>query len=251
MKILIPISSHLDLAFSAGAAVILHALTLGFGIGSLERAPVPLVKQVQQCESISFVSRKHHIREPVRKHKRERVMKERVSPHPEMREAEQILERRVARSPSPDRRERKKVCRTVQQKEPREKAATPMKKKAPEPEERWLKPTERSGEKNIALSRSAAPAVEKGFTFTYPRFAELQGYEGRVTLKVTVSTEGRVLHVDLLKSSGHSILDKSAMRQMRGFLFLPALDKKGVPIESTVVWSMNFDLENTRARPDF
>ena len=126
-----------------------------------------------------------------------------------------------------------------------------MKKKAPEPEERWLKPTERSGEKNIALSRSAAPAVEKGIKFAYPRFAELQGYEGRVTMKATVSTEGRVLHVDLLKSSGHSILDYSAMRQARGVLFLPALDKKGVPIEAMVVWSVNFDFENTRARPDF
>jgi protein TonB len=96
-----------------------------------------------------------------------------------------------------------------------------------------------------AISRSAAPAVEKGFSFVYPRFARLQGYQGRVTLRVRVAPDGRVMTVDLEHSSGYDILDQSAMRQMKSVPFLPALDGQGYPIETVVIQSVNFTIKGT------
>ena len=45
----------------------------------------------------------------------------------------------------------------------------------------------------------------------YPEVARRWGLEGTVRLEITISKDGEVLHVTVKRSSGHSVLDKSAM----------------------------------------
>jgi len=245
MKILLPITNHLDLALSALAALLLHAAIVGFGFGPLERAPMPEINQNLRCETVSMSPRKHHTREPIKKQVRERVENERLAGAVEVENAARTLKRQPARNKSADTKVRKQVNRTVREVLPRERSETPSREKTPEPEEREIKPPEPSGEAETAISRSAAPAVEKGFSFTYPRFARLQGYQGRVTLRVRVAPNGTVITVDIEQSSGYDILDQSALRQMKSVPFLPALDRKGKPIETEVIQSVNFTIKGT------
>jgi protein TonB len=244
MKILVPISSSLDLTVSALAAVVLHAAVLGFGFGPLERAPMPEINQILRCETVTMSTRKHYTREPVKERIREAVERDRLETTPEAENATRILQRQPARDHSMETRTKKRVSRTVQEVLPRQSREAQVREKAPEPEERSLKPPEPSGEKETAISRVAAPAV-KGYDIIYPRFARLHGYEGRVTMAVTVGPDGKVLAVDLLKSSGYDILDRSAVRQMKSIPFLPALDRKGEPIEFRVKLSVNFNFKES------
>jgi len=57
----------------------------------------------------------------------------------------------------------------------------------------------------------------------YPRLARRRGYEGTVVLEVLVNRKGRAEEVRLLKSSGHRILDRSAVDSVRKWLFEPAM----------------------------
>ena len=67
---------------------------------------------------------------------------------------------------------------------------------------------------------------------SYPRLAKRRGYEGTVVLKVLVGIDGRVVDLEILESSGHDILDRSAEKSVRKWLFEPW--KKGD--ESIEMW---------------
>jgi TonB family protein len=56
----------------------------------------------------------------------------------------------------------------------------------------------------------------------YPERARLRGWEGVVLLAVTVDAKGYPTQVDLEKSSGHSILDESALKAVQKWRFKPA-----------------------------
>ena len=56
----------------------------------------------------------------------------------------------------------------------------------------------------------------------YPMTARRRGQEGRVLLRVLVTTEGLPGAVSLLRSSGHRLLDKAAMAAVEDWRFLPA-----------------------------
>jgi len=67
----------------------------------------------------------------------------------------------------------------------------------------------------------------------YPAQARKMGIEGRVTLKVFVSKEGKPLHVEIAESSGHDLLDKAAFDAVKNWRFVPA--RKGdVPYDEWV-----------------
>jgi len=51
-----------------------------------------------------------------------------------------------------------------------------------------------------------------GASFSYPRSAQLRGEQGDAKIKVAISGTGKVLSVDLVKSSGSAILDREAVR---------------------------------------
>lgn len=89
-------------------------------------------------------------------------------------------------------------------------------------------------EKQVALS--LPPPSDKEALFAKPRYAEnpkpiypqearKKRYEGEVILRVEVLQNGRVGQVDVKKSSGYDLLDRSALKAVKKWKFVPA--KKG------------------------
>jgi TonB family protein len=77
----------------------------------------------------------------------------------------------------------------------------------------------------------------------YPLEARQQGYHGKVLLRVEVLTNGRVGKVEVEKSSGYEVLDRSALEAMKTWRFIPA--KRGkVPIRSWVNIVITFQLRD-------
>jgi protein TonB len=56
----------------------------------------------------------------------------------------------------------------------------------------------------------------------YPREARKKGYQGEVVLRVEILSNGRVGQMEVKKSSGHEILDRSALSAVKQWKFLPA-----------------------------
>ena len=56
----------------------------------------------------------------------------------------------------------------------------------------------------------------------YPHLARQRGYEGTVVLEAYILTSGRCGQVEVLHSSGHTILDEAARQAVRQWIFKPA-----------------------------
>jgi protein TonB len=56
----------------------------------------------------------------------------------------------------------------------------------------------------------------------YPQEARERGHEGEVVLKVEVLSDGRVGQIEVRKSSGHELLDRSALTTVKQWRFIPA-----------------------------
>jgi TonB family protein len=56
----------------------------------------------------------------------------------------------------------------------------------------------------------------------YPQEARDRGYEGEVVLRVEVLSNGRVGQIEVRKSSGHELLDRSALTTVKQWRFIPA-----------------------------
>jgi len=76
----------------------------------------------------------------------------------------------------------------------------------------------------------------------YPQEARARGYKGKVLLKVEVLPNGRVRQIEIKQSSGHEILDQSALSTVREWKFIPA-QKGGVAISSWLNIPVKFDLQ--------
>ncbi|MGL5185868.1 MAG: energy transducer TonB [Plesiomonas shigelloides] len=55
----------------------------------------------------------------------------------------------------------------------------------------------------------------------YPKASRMRRQEGTVLLEVKLGTQGEQLQVVLLKSSGFPLLDRSALKAVKGWQFLP------------------------------
>jgi len=76
----------------------------------------------------------------------------------------------------------------------------------------------------------------------YPREARKRGFQGEVVLKVEVLSNGLVGQVEVKKSSGHEILDRSALSAVKQWKFSPA--KRGeIAIASWVNIPVKFQLQ--------
>jgi protein TonB len=74
----------------------------------------------------------------------------------------------------------------------------------------------------------------------YPIAARRLRFEGEVLLRVVVAADGRPTSVVVLKSSGHDMLDASAVDTVRTrWRFVPAT-RNGVPVEDTVQVPIRF-----------
>lgn len=76
----------------------------------------------------------------------------------------------------------------------------------------------------------------------YPRLARKLEYTGKVTLKVEVKSDGNCGHVELVRSSGYSMLDNSAIGAVKEWRFTPA-KKWGKAVSSFIEITVNFKLE--------
>jgi TonB family protein len=85
--------------------------------------------------------------------------------------------------------------------------------------------------KQGAISQ-AMPNYLKNPPPLYPRLARQLGYEGTIILSVEVSSEGRCTNIQIVKSTGYSILDNAALAAVKQWSFKPA-SLLNVPI---VVW---------------
>ena len=58
---------------------------------------------------------------------------------------------------------------------------------------------------------------------SYPIIARKRGYQGNVVLEVLIDKRGKVLDLRIFSSSGHSILDKTAISSVKKWLFEPGM----------------------------
>jgi protein TonB len=80
----------------------------------------------------------------------------------------------------------------------------------------------------------------------YPPVARRIGAEGKVTLNLTVTAEGRVAQADIVTSSGRDDLDQTAQQWIVAhWAYKPALEN-GVPAVSHTLATVTFNLINER-----
>ncbi|MBL7226066.1 MAG: energy transducer TonB [Desulfobacteraceae bacterium] len=75
----------------------------------------------------------------------------------------------------------------------------------------------------VKVVREARPAYKDNPRPPYPKRARRRGYEGTVVLEVLVDRSGRVKELRILRSSGHTILDRAALKSVNGWLFEPGM----------------------------
>jgi protein TonB len=79
----------------------------------------------------------------------------------------------------------------------------------------------------------------------YPPMAKRREWEGRVILKVRVLASGTAGEVSIATSSGHDILDESALEAVKHWRFIPA-KRGGQPVDSWVNVPLNFSLLDSK-----
>ena len=89
----------------------------------------------------------------------------------------------------------------------------------------------------------ARPAYRQNPNPEYPKIAKRRGYEGAVLLEVLVDSAGKVEDLRVLKSSGYRVLDRSAVKSVKNWLFEPGRigDRK---VEMWVRVPVRFELKN-------
>jgi len=91
--------------------------------------------------------------------------------------------------------------------------------------------------------RASPLGYGSGPQIPYPKTARRRGWEGEVLLKVAVTANGKVVAVQVEKSSGYGILDQTAREAVALWTFRPAR-RNGQPIADTVLVPVRFELEN-------
>jgi protein TonB len=94
----------------------------------------------------------------------------------------------------------------------------------------------------------ALPLWEQNVKPHYPSLARRRGWQGTVLLEVLVLEDGTVGSLGVHTSSGHRLLDKTALAAVRKWVFMAA-QKKGLAVPSRVLLPIHFTLailgENT------
>jgi TonB family protein len=68
----------------------------------------------------------------------------------------------------------------------------------------------------------------------YPSVARRRGYEGRTVLRVEVLESGKVGQIEIAASSGFEVLDKAALKSVKGWSFIPGTRNR----KRTIQWVM-------------
>ena len=85
--------------------------------------------------------------------------------------------------------------------------------------------------------------VSQPQTIRYPRWAIQQEFEGEFVIAVEILTDGSVGRYDVMKSTGHQILDHEAAQAVLSWKFHPAM-KEGQPIVECVQIPIRFSLQD-------
>jgi TonB family protein len=88
----------------------------------------------------------------------------------------------------------------------------------------------------------AEPSYLKNPAPRYPYEARQKGWQGIVELKVLVNKNGQAQNIEVLRSSGHKVLDQEALKTVKNWQFRPAR-LGGIEVESSVVVPVRFDLK--------
>jgi len=80
----------------------------------------------------------------------------------------------------------------------------------------------------------------------YPLAARRHGAEGRVVLRAQVLEDGRCAEVRIVRSSGHALLDESALSTVRRWRFVPAT-RAGTPVAASVDVPISFRLDQAHS----
>lgn len=94
--------------------------------------------------------------------------------------------------------------------------------------------TERKGgdeEGDTAAQDSFIPAEITGIDITYPYLSRRRGEEGDVIAEVLVGSDGRIIQVEIIQSSGYERLDRAVREGIEQSRARPAL-ANGVPVQS-------------------
>lgn len=109
-----------------------------------------------------------------------------------------------------------------------------------------LPPTSNDQPTTRGLDRTLAGIAGTHTVPPYPPIARRIGVEGKVTLRLTVSAEGKVIAAEIVSSSGRDDMDQTAQQWiMAHWAYKPALDN-GVPVIGHVLANVNFNLINER-----
>lgn len=92
------------------------------------------------------------------------------------------------------------------------------------------KPTDTTPTKVAAKPSAPAPLVKAVYSSPslnnppthYPRIAQVRQWEGTVILEIRVLANGSAGNVKIARSSGHEVLDDSAVEQVKTWRFIPA-----------------------------
>lgn len=95
---------------------------------------------------------------------------------------------------------------------------------------------------SVAVIHDAKPLQLANNAPPYPRMAQIRGYQGTVVLRVLVKSNGTVSKINILKSSGYWVLDKSALSTVKDWKFEPGTDGKN-RIEMWVEQPIRFQLK--------
>lgn len=104
------------------------------------------------------------------------------------------------------------------------------------------KPIDKKGPPKQSKITEAVPAYRKNPPPRYPRMARRRGCEGTVLIKVLVTREGKVKEANVGQSSGYGVLDRSALKAVKGWLFVPGM-KGDQAVEMWVTVPIRFALK--------
>ena len=90
--------------------------------------------------------------------------------------------------------------------------------------------------------RLAIPLLKQNPPPVYPKSARRRGYQGSVVLKVLVAANGSVEAVELDRSCGYEILDRTALSAVRAWRFKPGI-KDGKKTKMWVKVPVRFELK--------
>jgi protein TonB len=96
-----------------------------------------------------------------------------------------------------------------------------------------------------SVASAASPSIEGAVPYgtnlppRYPAEASAAGWRGSVSLRLVVAADGIVRRVEVLRGSGHEVLDRAAVDAAARWRFRPAL-RNGVAVAAVLEQVVHF-----------